>query len=242
MGTPRRPRRMAGHPRRVPRSGRRRSTAVRDLASRSRLGRVRRGRRLRFVAHPASHLSRGPGRTQRPHRSAAGTHVADDRASIRVALALGIRCSSCVSPTGSPVHDGARPAPGRRPTGPRELADPPPDPTAGRGPDPRGTSAGSLTGSDCSWSRTSPRSGVRGPRRRDRPERSAPGRRRHWLRTASADRSQQSARRRRPRVDRRCPWLQRRFGRRGRSASSTSLDNDGPKATSDVHAPLLGVS
>ena len=47
-------RRMAGHPRRLPGPGRRRPTALRAVPRRARLGRVRRGRRVRQPARPAS--------------------------------------------------------------------------------------------------------------------------------------------------------------------------------------------
>ena len=57
--------RLAGHPRRLPRPGRRRPTALRHLAGRPRLRRVRRGRRVRLAADPAASVTR-PGRRRRP--------------------------------------------------------------------------------------------------------------------------------------------------------------------------------
>ena len=64
LGAPGGPRRLAGHPRRLPRPGRRGPAALRALLRRARLGRVHRGRRVRQPARAApGRRARAPERT-----------------------------------------------------------------------------------------------------------------------------------------------------------------------------------
>ena len=72
LGAARRARRAARHPRRVPRSGRRRPPALRAVVPRPRVGRVRRSRRVRLVSDATS----GPATASEAAESGAGVVLA----------------------------------------------------------------------------------------------------------------------------------------------------------------------